>query len=757
MLKNRFIVSFGISFIYTAIAYSVCKSTLSVLIACVVFFGLIIFLFMRPPYRKCAVIMLSAAVVSIVWQSVYFSLSSLPRELLEKNSFEAVLEASSYGRETEGDKYSFRARIKCGKHEPQVLVYADEIGETVRPGDIIRAQVSVGELNSVGFPSRETYYRSRNISALVYASDAEIISRAERIPPRYIPCCIAETIRNKIESIYDADTAGFLRSLILGDRDGISGEFYNNLRKTGMVHVISVSGLHISLIVGILLCFLRRKNLRLLIIPVIFLFAFSVGTPQSALRAAIMQSMLIIAPLVKREYDQLTALFTAGVVLVAVNPYCATDVAFLLSFFATLGIVLFSNRIYLAAISRMRIGNRVLRRIVSGICKAAAVSISAQIFTLPILCYNYASISSIAAVSNVILGLPMTAAFVMGIVITMLGFIFPRTAALAGKSIALIRSFIVAVSDRLAALPFAELYTGGLPCFLIICYISIAVALLIAFGKEYIRRKIIGFSAIALVGAVLVMSCLACNTKCCGKMRFGVLDVGQGECVIAKLRDKCVMVDCGGSKDACREARIYMLRYGISKIDALILTHMHDDHTNGVKDLLDCTAVDKIYVPETDRGSMELSGIPERVDKKDIIYVNEDVNLKFGGIDVNILAFPQDEYDSGSDDENENGMAVVLGTGGYKTLITGDLPMEYEWEILNAVPDCNAYIVGHHGASTSSSIAFLDRILPEIAVISVGKDNGYGHPDDGTLSRLSNIGSCIYRTDLDGTVTFVSE
>lgn len=755
-LKNRVLVSFGVAFIFTAIACTVCNSALSVLLTSAVFFGFVILLTRIPSYRRCAWVMIAAAVLCIIWQTFYCSVSALPREVLEKSKFESELRVCSYSEETDRNNITFRAEILCGGlRKPQVIVNTDAVPNNLRPGDVITAVISINELDEEGFPSQKSYYRSRGVSAFAYAKNIRLSRRADTVPLRFIPEYLSNQFKNKMDSLYDADTSAFLRSLILGDKSKLSDADYNNLRRTGMLHAMAVSGLHISLIAGLLIKILRKHKLRLIIIPIIFLFGLIVGAPQSAMRAVIMQSMIIIAPLLKREYDPLTALFTAGILLVAQNPYCASDAGFLLSFSATFGIIVFSGKIYSAIISGIQIKNRRIKRILLGLCATISVSLSAGVFTFPILCYTYASVSIIAPFSNMILDTFITLAFTFGIIGTILGIVCTPLAKLFGVGTAAVCKTARVISSWLASIPFAEIYTGSPSWIILSLYIIVMFIAVFIFGTDRIRRSIICIGASVAVCAGIAISANSAATAEQDKVRFDVLDVGQGECVYITHGHDCVIVDCGGSKDACNAVRAQMLKLGVDKIDALIFTHMHDDHTNGAKRLIGISEVEKIYIPEADRTSEGTHKILGSASDKDVVYVDEDTELEVGEIKVKMMVFQDDEYEY-SDDENENGMVVIVGTDDYKTMITGDLPSDYEYEILDEVPDCNAFVAGHHGADTSNSLAFLDKILPEIVVVSVGKDNNYGHPSDSTLCRFKNIGSTVYRTDLDGTVTFVS-
>ena len=234
---------------------------------------------------------------------------------------------------------------------------------------------------------------------------------------------------------------------------------------------------------------------------------------------------------------------------------------------------------------------------------------------------------------------------------------------------------------------------------------------------------------------------------------FTALDVGQGQCLIYTACGETSVVDCGGAQDESGElAARYLETNGVFRVDRLILTHLDADHCNGAAQLLSRIRVDTLYLPLTaigEDGAM-LRGIREaaREAGTQIKFVREDTEFLTKDGCITILS--PDLRESG----NNGGLCVLASHEKYDILITGDLSQNAEYRLLSRydLRDIELLVAGHHGAATSTSDALLQRTGASSVVISVGRDNSYGHPAADTLARIQNTGAAIYRTDELGTI-----
>jgi competence protein ComEC len=231
--------------------------------------------------------------------------------------------------------------------------------------------------------------------------------------------------------------------------------------------------------------------------------------------------------------------------------------------------------------------------------------------------------------------------------------------------------------------------------------------------------------------------------------RFTAVDVGQGQCLILQNEGKYYMVDCGGDTGdkAADKASQLLLSQGVFRLDGLIITHYDADHAGGVSQLLSRIPTNKIYMPITDGDNRLRDELTQKYSDK-IQWVESQTQLN----EVDITIYPS----VNREDANESSLCILFQPADCDILITGDRSFEGETELMNQVelPDLEIIVAGHHGSRTSTSWDLLNETRPDIAVISVGADNRYGHPTWDTLERLKLFGCGIYRTDLEGTLIF---
>ena len=750
-MKNRYLFWFCITFIAVTAFWMLFESTVAFL---GVFSFVVIALVTGLVWKKAkiaAICVVAAAAVSLLWQTFFFGRAELPKELFKKTTG-IVAEVTDYsGMSKNGNSIVFKAKLDCEGKSINAIVYTTESVSDLAPGDVIRMDATFREFENTESFSAETYYKSRYIDVSAFAENVEVIEKNAGSGIAHIPQYLAKQFRAKIDEIYPDETAGFLKSLLTGNKDDLPEDLKEGLKATGLSHTVSVSGMHISFLISLVVFFTKNKYLKLLCIPVMFVFALMVGAPQSALRAVIMQTLLIASAIGKREYDSLTAISVAACILVMINPYCVTDIAFILSFMATLGIIVLSRRISDFLIGKFGIKKwGKLKKIVYSILITASLSISATLFTAPILAYTYGSVSLISIFANILLIWLVTVIFILGFISVMIGFVFLPLA----KGVAFIVSMCAEVTmtsvAAMAKLPFSVVATENPILVLLITFICMVAIYAIAVGREKLRiRYSAAATAVALVCSLIVLSMRTAAPTHEG-LRFDVLDVGQGQCVVVTAGEACVVIDCGGNEDAANTAISHLYKNGIENIDALVFTHAHADHSNGGSYLVESVETQRVYMPYTDRDNSAFRSILEKAGENKGVYVKENTKVNVGKIEMDILTLPQ------GSEENENGIVVVICDGDYECVITGDIPGASEKLIVGMLPDAESYIVGHHGSKTSTSLEFLNRILPELSVISVGENNSYGHPSSTTLTRLEKIGSNIARTDVDGTVTFYS-
>ncbi len=235
-----------------------------------------------------------------------------------------------------------------------------------------------------------------------------------------------------------------------------------------------------------------------------------------------------------------------------------------------------------------------------------------------------------------------------------------------------------------------------------------------------------------------------------GGISVHFIDVGQGDCAVVQTPDGNLLIDAG-TTDSAQAIRRYVDDLGIAEFAYAIFTHPHADHIGSAAALLDAYRFDCVILPNAVSTSKTFERLLDAIEKEncEVIEGKAGVSLALGELTIDLLA-PVTEHD----DLNNMSAVAMLTYGGGTFLFTGDAEALSEAEILEKYsPDCDVLKVGHHGSSTSSSEAFLRAASPEIAVISVGEGNSYGHPHTSVVTRLEDCGAAIYRTDLCGNIT----
>jgi len=631
------------------------------------------------------------------------------------------------------------------------VYYYNEI--ELKPGDVIGFASKMRRTDITDDGERLDTLSSRGLffSANV-SGDIEFLGVENSL--RYIPKRVAEKLAGKIDEIYPDDISHFMQALLMGKRD----ELYTDtalsaaLSASGIIHIVSISGMHISFLMGFLSLVIKNKRVFSLIgIPVLIFFMAMTGFTPAVSRAGIMQIFLICAPVFRRDSDSITSLSLALFVLLAVNPYSCASVGLHLSFSATLGIIIFTIKIN-SAITESLHGNRYYKKkaprsVINFISSSLATTTGAIILTLPLTAIHFGYVSLIAPLTNLLTLGAVSLAFPLGLITALIGFISPFLGSAAAFPVTLAARYIIYIARMLAAVPYSVVYSTSAHIISWLAYIYILFSLmplLKARARQYLYPVCI---AIIMLFSVILASSLMPVTK---GDSVTVLDVGQGMSVVLTSDDKTMVVDCGSNSkhNAGAIAHEFVINQDRTLIDLLVITHFHSDHVNGVEFLLSRVAVSALAIPDPE-GSFIAYDIVELARKRgtDIIYVTETLEVTLG--DTKVFLYPP----LGIGNENERGLSV-LTFGGINSLITGDMNSSGERSLLRfaALPKLDLLIVGHHGSRHSTSEELLDALVPGIAVIPVGR-NSFGHPAQETLHRLEQSETVVYRTDESGHVT----
>lgn len=630
----------------------------------------------------------------------------------------------------------------------RIRVYLNGL-EGVRPGDIVTGTFRF-RITNEGGTDTATYHRGNGIALIAYQRGDVSVEWSD-VPWWYYPAAhLRSALLDMIRDLFPADTEAFARALLLGDDNDLTYEVNTDFKVSGIRHIVAVSGLHVSILFGFLYMIAgKRKGLTALLgIPVLILFAAVAGFTPSVNRACIMHALMILAMLFDREYDPPTALAFSGLVMMAVNPLVITSVSFQLSLGCMAGIFLFAERIKNWLLDDKHLGHSqgksIKDRLVRAFAGSVSVSLGAVSLTTPLSAMYFGTVSLISPLSNLLTLWTVSVAFYGIMSVCILGIFWTWGASALAWLVSWPIRYILGIASVLADIPMAAVYTrsDAVVIWLVLCYVLLALYLLMK------GRHTLVVSCIGVMGLCAALLC-AWIPPMLDDCRMTVLDVGQGQSIILQADGKTFLVDCGGSysDDAADAAAETLLSMGIYRIDGLILTHYDADHAGGAAYLLSRIDADSLFLPEWAEEN-ETAAILAAWDQGTVYSITEDLELAWKNSKLTILT--SDIRDSG----NESSLCVLFQPGNCDILITGDRGSLGEKLLLNAadLPELDVLVVGHHGARDSACTELLEVTSPRVAVISVGADNSYGHPNQETLNRLMESGCEIFRTDRDGTI-----
>ena len=647
-------------------------------------------------------------IILFIMLSVYIILNfSMKNSNLNMNKFNGVLIAYKI----DGDKLSMQLKNKQKiianyyiktESEKKYLEKNLELGYTIKTTGSVSEPVKNTIPNNFNY---KKYLKSKNINLIMNTKTINIIKKNN------IFYQLKNFIIKKIDNRKDSK---YFYAFILGDKSFLESDVYDLYKTNGITHLFAISGMHISMLI---LIFNKLKFKNKFIILFLYIYSFLVMFTPSVLRVTIFYTLKNIK--LFKDFNNSKLLFYTAFILILINPFLILDVGFQYSFIITLGLFIIKPK---------------------GII---SLSIYAFLLSLPITLYNNFEFNLISIFINILI-VPFVSYILYPFLL--LSFIFPFL-----DSILHILIVILEYSNFLLEKLAFIITTGKMNLIIILIYYFF----LILFIKSK-NKKILLFLPVLV--AITKFSYLINNNY-----YVYYLDVGQGDCevIISPKHKDVVIIDTGGKttyqKESWQEKTkeyknseqiiTFLKGLGITKITKLIITHGDYDHMGEAVNLVSDFKVDQVIFNCGTYNDLEKNLI-QLLDKNNIKYYSCIKNLN---INNNKLYFLNTkEYDN----ENNNSNVIYTKLNNYKFLFMGDAGIEREKDILNNYNLSNIDVlkVGHHGSKTSSGKEFIDDINPKYSIISVGKNNRYGHPNKEVLNNLED--SKIYRTDIDGSIMF---
>lgn len=661
---------------------------------------------------------------------------------------QTVVEVTDYSRETDYG-FSTEGQIRLNGKPYKICLYT-EAGNSFKPGDRILGELHLRLTLGNGEDKRPSYHRGNGIFLVGYLGADAVLELQEEVPGEYWAKELRNNILNLLENIFPEDTQAFARALLLGDTTKLSYRLDTAFQVSGIRHVVAVSGLHVSILFSLvyMMAGKRRFLTAILGIPALIAFAAVAGFSPSVVRACIMQSLVILALLLKKEYDPPTALAVAVLILLTSNPLTVTSVSFQLSVGCMIGIFLFCKKIH-DYILRGNLGKLAKKKGITGMVirwftASVSVTLSSMSLTAPLCAAYFGMVSLIGVLTNMLTLWVISLVFYGIMLACTVGAIWTAGGCILAAVISWPMRFIQETALLLAEFPLSAVYLESdyIAVWLVFCYVL--------FGLFLLRKKKqpLLLTACILMGLVpaLALSWLEPRQYCAT-----VIDVGQGQSVLLRSKDKTYLVDCGGDSadvSADKTASLLLSR-GIFHLDGVIVTHYDADHVNGVENLLVRIPADRLYLPDApDEKSFRES--LEQLPDISVQWVREITALETEGGMCTI--FPGEKGKAG----NQSSLSILFQRENCDILITGDRTHKGERDLMQQVelPELELLVAGHHGSNDSTSLSLIAATRPASVAISVGENNRFGHPNPETLDILQLYGCEIYRTDTQGTIDF---
>ena len=603
------------------------------------------------------------------------------------------------------------------------------------------------------------YLKTQNIYGTFDGSQIELKSKNKGSFIQRGIISFKEYIKGILKENLGEDEAELCIGLVIGDRTNLAKDIQEDFKTSNLTHMLAVSGSHfvyIILAVTYINKFLKRKRLgQILMIIVIILFMNLTGNTGSVVRSGIMASLGIIASIIHRKSDIWNNMAIAMLIQIILNPYIIFDVGVQLSYGGVIGIVAF-NKVVTNSIEQLS------NKINNYIKESISVTISANIVIIPIMMYTFNTISLSFVISNLlagaILGIIVLYAFALiFLYIVLHKFISPLFIILN-----LMLKILIYIAHICSLIPFSKIYVVTPNLILIILFYLFLYLLVKKQKSRILSKKTIAFFTIVIIILNFIYPVLTSKRD---NLEVNFIDVGQGDSTLIRVSNKTILIDGGGSSygetfDVGEQTLFpYLLDRGINTIDYVIVSHFDSDHCQGLNFIMENMKVKNAIISDLGQESNEYNTFLSLAKKQNtnLVYVKMGDIIKIGDCTIKIL-FPDNEPIT-DNEKNNNAIVFKFLWKNISILFTGDIEEKAENKILSLYSDNLGELkstilkVAHHGSKTSTTKAFLEAVKPQIALIGVGEDNNFGHPNSGVIERLESIGCEIYRTDKYGEIS----
>ena len=611
------------------------------------------------------------------------------------------------------------------------------------------------EKTNEGCYDEKQYYRSLGMKYKAEIKTYAIIRTEDKLLS--VLYRLKMRLKKQIEILGEETYTKIYAGILLGDKSEIDEDVKTIYRLSGISHILSISGLHVSIIGYCIYQIVRRKTKMLsstvISIGAVYLYLIMVGNGFSTRRAFVMFGMGIVALLIGRSYDMLSALGAAVVFLIVDNPYCILNTGLLLSCGAMIGIVFYQ---YVEQFTHIK----------SKYLQSLFVSVCVNLVTLPVLIQMNHEVPVYSVFLNVFIVTTVPAVIILGILAVMLSFVWLWSARFLFCMGAYLLRCYEWMCQKMLDLPYAVKIAQSMGwkkivVYYLVLFLSVWIFYQVSCDEEQILfvQKL---KRIVIIAGIYILTFGAVTKKIPEEMVIKMIDVGQGDSIYIESEGVICLIDAGSSskKDIGTYVLLPFLKAnGVERIDYLIMTHSDKDHCNGMEELLNYKYNGTAYV----KNLLVYEGAEETENLKSVLgtarknqvcvqYIKAGYYIDNGDMRMSCIWPVEDNFHM---DVNNLSLVFRVTYKDWSVLFTGDIEQEAEEKLMSLYGEklkSDLLKSAHHGSKTSSSSGFLTCVSPKLAIISVGKNNRYSHPSKETIDAYHKANIEIYRTDEMGEI-----
>jgi competence protein ComEC len=667
-----------------------------------------------------------------------------------------------------------------------------EYGDVLRVSGKLEAPTQLGDFDYQGYLEHQGIYATMRL----YSSEGiTLLETGQGVKPLEWIYSLRKSMSESIAEVMPEPQAALTQGIVLGIRYNIPAEVKADFTQSGTTHVLAISGVNLSIIAGILLSigiwfFGKRRYIYIwLALGIIWLYTLLTGMNPPVVRGAIMASVFLATELLGRQRTAITSLAFAAAVMAGIDPPILFDASFQLSVLAMAGLIFITPP--LRGLGQRLVGATLGEKglavsLANIITDSFSVTLAATIAVWPLIAHYFGVVSLVGPLATFLALLALPAIIISGAAAGLIGLAFVPLAQGIGWIAWLFTSYMLLIVKGSAALPLSSLEVGPVSPALIAVYYLVLVAIIWLVSRWGERSKNWLGSGVKRSSELIshlpwrwvipplvilaVLASAAAITMPDDELHVSFLNIGQGDAILIQRGSQQVLIDGGASPQTLTGELSDRMPFWDRTIELVVLTHPDDDHISGLVEVLERYRVEQVLYPDLEvlddfEDPLSLyQRWEELIEEKGIACTaaraGEAIDLG-DGVTMTVLNPPATLLEGTDSDVNNNSAVLRLDTGRVSFLLTSDIMWEAEFGLIARVAELSSTVlkVAHHGSYTSTTADFLAAVSPQLAVISVGEDNPYGHPSDEVMDRLEANPDIenIFRTDEQGTIEFITD